>query len=338
MKKKKIFAYLTGGAGFIGSAILWYLNKKGIYDIIVVDHLGESDKWKNLVGLKFLDYMEKDDFEAFLLKEELPYSADFFMHIGACSDTTNYNASYMIKNNYEYSKLAFLSSADKMHFIYASSGATYGDGSLGFSDDLKMLELLKPLNIYGYSKHLFDLFLKNLGVFNYNLSFYKVIGLKFFNVFGPNEYHKKDMRSVVLKAYLQIKKEKKVYLFKSYREDYKDGEQKRDFVYIKDVLDVIWFFVENIGTVPSDIYNVGSGVANTWNRLVTAIFSSLSLPVNIEYIDMPAYLRHKYQYYTKADISKLRKVGYKKEFSLLEDAVKDYVNGYLEKNAYLGWF
>jgi ADP-L-glycero-D-manno-heptose 6-epimerase len=141
-----------------------------------------------------------------------------------------------------------------------------------------------------------------------------------------------------LKAYLQIKKEKKVYLFKSYREDYKDGEQKRDFVYIKDVLDVIWFFVENIGTVPSDIYNVGSGVANTWNRLVTAIFSSLSLPVNIEYIDMPAYLRHKYQYYTKADISKLRKVGYKKEFSLLEDAVKDYVNGYLEKNAYLGWF
>jgi ADP-L-glycero-D-manno-heptose 6-epimerase len=224
------------------------------------------------------------------------------------------------------------------HFLYASSGATYGDGSLGFSDDITLLDNLKPLNIYGYSKHAFDLFLKNNNFFNFKNYHYKLIGLKFFNVFGANEYHKGDMRSVVLKAYHQIKKDGKVRLFKSYNKDYKDGEQKRDFIYIKDVIEIIWFLIENIESIPSNIYNVGSGKANTWIKLIDAIFSALRMESNIEYIDMPDNIKTKYQYYTKADISKLRKIGYEKPFFPLEDAVKDYVNVYLENNIYLANF
>jgi ADP-L-glycero-D-manno-heptose 6-epimerase len=318
---------VTGGAGFIGSAYVWYLNKMGYDNIIIVDRLSTSDKWKNLRNKKFEDYIHKDDFIKLLKENKLP-KIEYIIHMGACSSTTEFNADYMMKNNYEYSKeLAKYSVKNRIRFIYASSGATYGAGEFGFSDADEITLKLKPLNIYGFSKHLFDLW-----ILKHNLN-RKVVGLKFFNVFGPNEYHKQDMMSVVCKAFSQIKNTGKLKLFKSHKDGIEDGEQKRDFVYIKDVIRVIHFFFEN--KEKNGIYNVGSGKARSFNDLARAVFNAMEKPFNVEYITMPVEIQDKYQYWTEADLTKLRKIGYKEEFTELEDAVSDYVKNYLMKNDYL---
>jgi ADP-L-glycero-D-manno-heptose 6-epimerase len=320
---------VTGGAGFIGSAIVAQLNKRGITDIIIVDQLGTDERWKNLRKLTFADYIESDDFLDQIIDDNLPYSVEAVFHLGACSSTTEADASYLIKNNYEYTKQLALWACDAdVRFIYASSAATYGDGSAGFADDEDKLHTLIPLNMYGYSKHLFDQWAKKSGLLE------QIVGVKYFNVYGPNEYHKADMRSFILKAFEQIKAEGKVRLFKSYNPKYADGEQVRDFIYVKDAVAATLFFYDN----PSigGIYNIGTGVARSWNDLVKAVFAAMGREAKIDYIDMPEILRDKYQYFTQADISKLRAAGYKHKPTPLEDAVKDYVQNYLAKSDYLG--
>jgi ADP-L-glycero-D-manno-heptose 6-epimerase len=326
MKEKII---VTGGAGFIGSALLWGLNKKGLRNILVVDHMDESPKWKNLINLKFQDYIDKDDFLEMILNDKLNYEKiDCIFHMGACSSTVEKDANFMFKNNFEYSKhLVEFAIKKGIRFIYASSAATYGDGSSGFSDDHELLEKLRPLNIYGYSKHLFDLWLKR------NKLLDKVVGLKYFNVYGPNEYHKGEMRSFVVKAYEQIINTGEVKLFKSYKPEYKNGEQKRDFVYIKDAVDMTLFFFQERGL--TGIYNIGTGEAHTWNELVNAVFKALDKEPKIRYIDMPEELKDQYQYFTQADISKIRKAGYKKELWNFDSAIEDYVINYLCKGYHL---
>lgn len=315
---------VTGGAGFIGSALVWALNKKGITDIVVVDHFGENDKYKNLVALKFLDVFDKDDFgqmvhEGFFKKNKI----DVVYHLGACSSTTQLDMNFLLRNNFEYTKfLCGHSVENDVRFVYASSAATYGDGSNGYDDDENKLNTLKPLNPYGYSKQLFDLWALNQGYLN------KIAGLKYFNVFGPNEYHKGDMQSNVSKCYNQIKDTDKARLFKSYSKEYKDGEQKRDFIYVKDAVDMTLFFGEN--KIVNGIYNVGTGKANTFNSFVKPIFKALGKKENIEYFEMPEVLLGRYQDFTEANMEKIRKVGYKNEFTKIDDAVIDYVKNYLD--------
>ncbi|HNW92391.1 MAG TPA: ADP-glyceromanno-heptose 6-epimerase [bacterium] len=320
---------VTGGAGFIGSALVWKLNRMGETDILIVDSLGTSEKWKNLRNLRYRDYMEKDVF----LERLQAGSFDMvkgILHMGACSSTTETDCRYLALNNYEYTKtLAEYALAKQIRFVYASSAATYGDGEQGYADDEQRLAALQPLNMYGYSKQMFDLYAQRHRWLD------TIVGLKFFNVFGPNEYHKGDMRSVVHKAHGQIKTRGSVELFKSARAEYGDGEQQRDFVYIKDVVDKVAYFLEH--REANGIYNIGRGEAETWNALVTAIFTALKLPVNINYIEMPEHLKAKYQYYTAADMSKFRALpgaNLLKNWSLTE-AVADYVQQYLEKNAHL---
>lgn len=317
---------LTGGAGFIGSCFLWKLNQEGVDDIIVVDELDCSDKWRNLLGKQFYDYIQKDDFLNLVHANKLP-RPKAVIHMGACSSTTCTDAAYFLKNNYEYSKtLAEWAISQKAHFLYASSAATYGDGSFGYSDDTKNTLCLKPLNMYGFSKQLFDLWVINKKIEN------KVTGIKFFNCFGPNEYHKEDMRSVICKAFRVVRDEGRMRLFKSYRGDFRDGEQKRDFIYVKDVVEIMYWFFLNPGK--SGIYNLGTGLARSWNDLARALFAAVGKEPKIEYIDMPEALREKYQYFTQADMTKLRKAGCDYGFSSLEDAVKDYAN-YLKNGSYL---
>ncbi len=322
---------VTGGAGFIGSGVVWKLNRLGLSsEIIVVDYLGSHpDKWKNLVRLKFADYIEKDDFLNYLLEGKLnDCDIDTIFHIGACSSTINPDRRYYVKNNFEYSKhIAEYAFKKNARFIYASSAATYGSGERGFSDDENLLEELKPLNMYGYSKHLFDLWLKNNGGLK------KSVGLKYFNVFGPNEYHKQEMRSFVVKACEQIASTNKIKLFKSHRPDFKDGEQLRDFIYIKDAVDMTVFFYEN--KKPTGIYNVGTGEPHTFNQLVNAVFDALGLKAQIEYIDMPDDIKNQYQYFTKADISKIRKAGYSKPASDFNSTIKNYVRNYIQPGKFL---
>ncbi|RKY30945.1 MAG: ADP-glyceromanno-heptose 6-epimerase [Candidatus Omnitrophota bacterium] len=316
---------LTGGAGFIGSCLLWKLNENGITDILVVDHLDDL-KWKNLINKKFTDYIEKDEFIKFICegKVERP---DFLIHLGACTRTTEKNASYIINNNYIYSrKLAEWAVKNNVNFLYASSAATYGGGENGFSDDDKNTLKLKPLNLYGFSKHLFDLWVINNGLSD------RFVGFKFFNVFGPNEYHKKDMKSVVAKAFYQIKENGVLRLFKSYRSDFKDGEQKRDFIYVKDVVDVIYYFIENPDK--KGIFNVGTGKARSFNELGECIFEILGKEKRIEYIDMPEDVKKHYQYFTKANIEKLRRAGYDKEFTDFKRAISEYIE-YLKEGKHL---
>jgi ADP-L-glycero-D-manno-heptose 6-epimerase len=319
---------VTGGAGFIGSAIAWRLNSLGYDNIIIVDELGKDEKWKNLVGLKYSDFINKDVFIE-NIEKGLNINAESIIHMGANSSTTEKDADSLIKNNYEYSKsLAKYSLKNNVRFIYASSAATYGDGSLGFKDNINDLNSLRPLNMYGYSKHIFDLWLLKNEILD------KVVGLKYFNVYGPNEYHKGDMRSVVNKAFEQIESTGKVRLFKSRNPNYKDGEQKRDFIYIKDAVDMTLFFMDSKDK--NGLFNIGSGKARTWNDLVAAIFNAINKPVNIEYIDLPGYLAEKYQYFTEADLVKLKKTGYSNLKFSLEEGVADYVKNYMLKNKYLG--
>ncbi len=320
---------VTGGAGFIGSNVIKRLNEKGYTNIIIVDHLDKGDKWKNINGLDYEDFYEKDKFYDLLINESIPFNMDAVIHLGACSSTTEKDADYLVQNNYKYSlELVRYCLLSRARFIYASSAATYGDGANGYLDDENMLSDLRPLNMYGYSKHMFDLWARKNNIAN------KIVGLKYFNVYGPNEYHKGDMRSVVHKAFEQILYEGKVKLFKSYNPEYKDGEQMRDFIYVKDAVEMTLYFLENRDI--HGIFNIGTGISRTWNDLVTAIFKALDKPVNIEYIDMPDYLKGKYQYYTKADNTKLLNAGYNKTISTLEEGVSDYVKNYLLKEQFVG--
>ena len=320
---------VTGGAGFIGSAIIWRLNELGENKIIVVDELGTDEKWKNLVPLNFDDFVHKDDFISMIIDRDVPFKIDSIIHMGANSSTTEKDADHLFSNNYLYTQeLAKYCMENSIRFIYASSAATYGDGSLGFDDDDTKLEALRPLNMYGYSKQLFDLWAKKNGAFDI------IVGLKYFNVFGPNEYHKGDMRSVVHKAFEQIRDSGKVRLFKSLDPRYKDGEQLRDFIYIKDAVEMTLFFLDKPKT--SGLFNIGTGTAGTWNDLVSAIFKSLNKRINIEYIDLPEHLRDKYQYFTEANIVKLKKAGFNVPVTSLEDGVADYVKNYLLGKQYLG--
>jgi len=322
---------VTGGAGFIGSAIVWKLNSLGINNIIIVDELGTDEKWKNLVGLKFFDFINKNDFIANIEKGilNLPDNVEAIFHMGANSSTTEKDADYLLNNNYEYTKkLANYSIKNNVRFIYASSAATYGDGSLGFDDDENICNSLLPLNMYGYSKNLFDTWAYKQGLFG------KIVGLKYFNVYGPNEYHKGDMRSVVNKAFDQVYATGKVKLFKSGNPNFKNGEQKRDFLYVKDAVEMTLFFLDNPDK--NGLFNIGSGKARTWNDLVNALFKALGKPVNIEYIEMPDYLAEKYQYFTEAKLDKIKNAGYSKLFTSLEEGVTDYVKNYLLKNKYFG--
>lgn len=286
--------------------------------------------------LRFRDYMEKEEFLALAQNDNLPSygfkrkdKLEAVIHMGACSSTTEADASYLIRNNFEYTKqIALFCQRNKVRFIYASSAATYGEGGSGFDDEQGKLEELRPLNKYGYSKHLFDIWAYKNGLLD------KIAGLKFFNVFGPNEYHKGEMRSLVLKAFEQVKSTGRISLFKSYRQEYKDGEQERDFIYVKDAADMVLHFLRKRDIC--GIYNVGTGSASTLNRLAGAIFKSMNLPRQLDYIDMPFELRGKYQYRTCAGVSKMQATGYATPSTRLEEAVEDYVKNYLQPGKRLG--
>ncbi len=313
---------VTGAAGLIGSAVIWSLNRRGFEEILAVDRLDNSEKWRHLVPLRFADYVDAD---AFLDRLEEHASAfghvHTLFHLGACSSTTERDAGYLIRNNYEYTKrLALWAMQNDVRFIYASSAATYGALEENLSDELE-LRTLRPLNGYAFSKQLFDLYAQRNDMLG------RCCGIKYFNVFGPNEDHKGEMRSVVLKAYEQIRESGKVQLFKSYRKEFADGEQRRDFIYVKDAADITVHLAQ-AGT--NGIVNVGSGRAQTWLDLVRPIFAAMRLPERIEFIEMPEYLRKKYQYSTCAQIGRLRASGYSRPFTPLAEAVNDYVTRYLK--------
>ncbi|MCD4829758.1 MAG: ADP-glyceromanno-heptose 6-epimerase [Candidatus Cloacimonetes bacterium] len=313
---------VTGGAGFIGSAFASLLNSQGVDDLLIVDNLGSNDKWKNLVNLHYYDYLHKVDFLELLIAGNFDDEIDAIVHMGACSSTTERDADYLVENNYRYSRhLAEWCIEHGVRFIYASSGATYGTGEMGFSDDFAMLSSLHPVNMYGYSKQMFDMWALRSGVFD------SIAGVKFFNVFGPNEYHKGAMRSMVVKAFEQIRDTGKVKLFRSDHEDYADGEQKRDFIYVKDVARVVNWLLEHPAV--NGLFNLGSGRAHTWLDLANATFLAMERRPQIEFVDMPEELKGRYQYFTEACMDRLRASGCDMAFVKLEEAVADYIRGYL---------
>lgn len=313
---------VTGGAGFIGSCIVRVLNDIGIEDIIIVDNIASTDKWMNIRNKKYIKYVHKFEFLA-----ELPEYKDVkaIIHMGACSSTTELDFDYLWKNNFEYTKALWNYCSEKgIQFIYASSAATYGDGSQGFDDQMNIDKLL-PLNGYGYSKQRFDQWVKHQATV-----FPKQhVGLKFFNVYGPNEYYKGSMASMVFHGFNQIQTDGEIRLFKSCNPDYKDGGQFRDFVYVKDICSVILWFLNHEDV--SGLFNVGTGRAQSFKKLAEATFHALGLEPNIRYIDMPEHLRGKYQYYTQAEMSKLKKAGYEGEFMDLEAGAGDYIVEHLRK-------
>ncbi|MCB1138551.1 MAG: ADP-glyceromanno-heptose 6-epimerase [Leptospiraceae bacterium] len=336
MQEKKIL--VTGAAGLIGSAVARELNHRGYENLILVDHLGNSEKWKNLRSLKFRHYLEKDAFRVLLRsilsgtnlsvsEAELLEGLSGVIHLGACSSTTEYDASYLMDNNYRYSvDLAQFCKKRNLRMVYASSAATYGDGEHGFDDNIATIDSLRPLNPYGYSKQIFDQWLRSNGGFKPLFA-----GLKYFNVYGPNEYHKGYMQSVVLKGFRQIRDTGKIGLFKSYRDDYGHGEQKRDFLYVKDAARITVFFLLDQPET-SGLFNVGSGMANTWMDLAGGIFQAMERKPNIEFVDMPEEMRPKYQYFTCAPIQRLREAGFEDHIGSLEESISDYVRNYLLHN------
>jgi len=314
---------VTGAAGFIGSCLVRHFNDNGFDDLILVDDL-DDQKWKNLVGKSFLDIFSKDKLFDYLKNSQSEIFS--IIHLGACSDTTCSDAGYLLENNYRYTKnLCEYSLINNIRFIYASSAATYGDGKMGFSDDENLLDTLKPINMYGYSKHLFDLFAKKENLLN------KIVGLKYFNVFGPNEYHKDHMASMILKMSSVARNKDKIKLFKSNDQlNFKDGEQKRDFIYVKDAVKMTALFLENNYLNVHGIFNIGTGKTTTWNQLAKALFDSLNQESKIEYIDMPKNLLKQYQNYTCAEMKKFHsilKTPFK--FTSINDSVKDYMQNYL---------
>ena len=316
---------VTGGAGFIGSALVHGLNQKGIDDIWLVDDVDHPEKQKNLDNLNYSRWVGKDDF-----LKEVPgiKGCSAILHMGACSSTTENNEAYLRENNFEYTQsLAKFCMEKDFRFIYASSAATYGAGENGYSDDESYLENLVPLNLYGASKQWFDLWAKKVDALK------TIVGLKYFNVFGPNEYHKGDMQSMVRKGFMQIRDSRKLNLFKSYKPEYGDGGQERDFLYVRDAVAMTLFFLErkDIG----GIFNVGSGKARNWNDLASSVFLAMNQEVNINYIDMPESIRDQYQYHTCAEMEKIRSAGYVESITSLEEGISDYVRNFLIPDKHL---
>lgn len=314
---------LTGGSGFIGSNVLACLNQRGITDVVVVDEFDKSDKWKNLVGKSFIEVLNKEQLFDFLNDK-----ITAIIHLGACSSTVENDSNFLLENNYRYSKrLAQWAVKRDVRFIYASSAATYGDGSKGFSDDHDLLEQYEPLNMYGFSKHLFDLWLKREGLLD------QVVGLKYFNVYGPNEYHKGRMASAVMKMVPDVRKEGCIRLFQSSEPNkFGDGDQVRDFIYVKDAAEMTVQFLDNdLG----GIFNIGTGLEQTWNQLAKGVIQSVQCGGKIEYVAMPQDLFGKYQNYTCATMQKsLANKLYMPKYSL-EEAVCDYVQNYLLEERYV---
>ena len=322
---------VTGGAGFIGSALVWGLNALGVEEIVIADRLGTTDKWRNLAPLRFEDYLEADDLLSRLESRALGRFS-LVLHMGACSSTLERDATFLARNNFEFTKsVATWALSQDTRFVYASSAATYGDGMAGMSDAVRSVDdlaALRPLNAYGYSKQLFDQYALSHGLLD------RIVGLKFFNVFGPNEGHKGEMRSLVHKAYEQIRDTGRVRLFRSYRPEYADGEQRRDFVYVKDVVDMTLHLASTSSA--AGLYNIGSGVAQSWLELAGALFSAMGREQVIEFIEMPEAMRNRYQYFTRADISRLRATGFDAPVTALTTAVADYVWRYLDPDRRLG--
>jgi len=318
---------ITGGAGFLGSLVLKELNNLGREDIVVVDRLYDSIKWLNLRGLKYREYVHADDFFSGSF-DHLFDEVDFIFHMGASSATTEMDMDYLMTNNLNYSKNLFtLATVKQIPIVYASSAATYGDGELGYDDNEEEISKLLPLNPYGYSKQLFDEWVLKQAERPKHW-----FGLKFFNVYGPNEYHKKEMRSLVHKAYEQILETGEVKLFKSHREGYEDGEQLRDFIYGVDAAKAMIEMMNPSSSKFSGIYNIGTGEARSFKDLVVATFKAMDKEVNITYIDMPEKLRGQYQYYTKAEMNKFLKFLPNFKFKSIEEGVTDYVQNYLMRD------
>jgi ADP-L-glycero-D-manno-heptose 6-epimerase len=324
--KDSKFIVVTGASGFIGSGVVRYLNDLGYTNLFLIDDL-KNEKWKNLVGKIFVDILPKEKLFEFLKGNEKQFEA--FIHLGACSSTICKDETYLYENNYKFTqKLAEYAVSNDIRFIYASSAATYGDGKQGFSDDESQIDRLIPINMYAYSKQLFDLWARRENLFN------KIVGLKYFNVFGPNEYHKGPMASMILKMHDKMIKDGKITLFKSNdSKNFKDGEQKRDFIYVKDAVKMTCIFLDEKFKNISGLFNIGSGKATTWNELAKALFDSLNKASNIEYVDMPKELNKQYQNFTQAVMTKFMKLFNNKfEMISIKDAVEDYVLNYLIKD------
>jgi ADP-L-glycero-D-manno-heptose 6-epimerase len=314
---------VTGAAGFIGRNVVAELNRRGEEELILVDELGKDEKWKNLVGLGYEDIVSPEEFLG-LLEAGACADARSLIHLGACSATTEKDADFLLRNNYQYTRvLCNWCLEHEVRFVYASSAATYGDGGEGYDDSDEITPRLKPLNMYGYSKHMFDLWALKHGFFEGNET--NIVGLKYYNVFGPYEGHKGDMRSVVAKSDEQIRSSGVVKLFKSYKPEYKDGEQMRDFIFVKDAVDVTLHFAMQDASAPGGLFNCGTGEPRTWVDLVSAVFNAMGLAPKIEFIEMPKELQGKYQYYTRSKVEKLRAAGYERPFTSLEDGVREYV-------------
>lgn len=312
---------VTGGAGFIGSALVHALNQRGCTDICVVDLEDHPEKIHNLAPLKYSRLVSPDAFLEQVRAGSLQ-GVETLFHLGACSSTTETDVDFLNRNNFQYTRHLARYCLDRdIRFIYASSAATYGDGGQGYADEVARLQTLKPLNPYGQSKQGFDVWARQEGVLD------RMVGLKYFNVFGPNEYHKEDMRSMVLKGYEQIRDTGKIRLFKSYRKEYGDGEQVRDFIYVQDAVAMTLFFQDHPQV--NGLFNVGSGQARCWNDLAGALFGAMHCEPVIEYIEMPESIRDQYQYHTCAEMGKIRDAGYNHPIISLEDAVSNYVNHYL---------
>jgi ADP-L-glycero-D-manno-heptose 6-epimerase len=321
---------VTGAAGFIASCLASFLNESGYENLILVDDFSEKEKEQNLANKKFIQKIEREVFFDFLKKENA--RIDFIYHLGARTDTTEFDYAIHEHLNVEYSKKIWNYCCEKnVPLVYASSAATYGAGELGYNDDEALIPELKPLNPYGVSKNEFDKWVLKQG----NNHPPKWAGLKFFNVYGPNEYHKARMASVIFHSYNQIKENGFVKLFKSHKPEFEDGGQLRDFIYVKDVLKICFWFLEcwqnKAETFISGIYNVGTGKARTFDDLVNATFSALDKRTEIKYIDMPEDIRNTYQYFTQATMGKIRSAGYSQPFYSLEEGVDDYVRNYLSK-------
>ncbi len=324
--KKLDMIVITGAAGFIGSCLVSKLNKEGYKDIILVDDFSDPKKNLNLDGKSFSKKVHRDEFIGWL--ESNYQNVVFIFHIGARTDTTEMDKTVLNRLNLNYTKaLWHICTNRHIPFVYASSAATYGLGEYGYDDDVSNIPLLKPLNYYGDSKNDFDIWALEQGK---KPDFW--VGLKFFNVYGPNEYHKARMASVIFHTYNQIKKDGRMRLFKSHRTDVKDGEQKRDFVYVKDVINVLYFLMHH--RKDSGIYNLGSGKARTFLDLATNTFKALNLKPEIDFIPTPEDIRDKYQYFTEAKMSKLFAIGYEQPFHTLEEGINDYVVNYLSQGLY----
>ncbi len=320
---------ITGAAGFIGSALVWALNKQGRSDLLLVDEVDHDEKEHNighlkydrLVGIKeFGQQLQAGDFNA--------AQVDAILHMGACSDTTEGNWEYLLDNNVEYTKDIIRWCADRgVRCVYASSAATYGDGSQGFSDNHDLFERLQALNLYGKSKLLVDIWARDGGYLEH------AVGLRYFNVYGPNEQHKEHMQSVIAKKFPQIQDKRYIELFKSNNPEYRDGEQERDFLYIKDAVAMTLFFLQN--KEAAGVYNIGTGKARTWNEVAAAMFSAMEQTPDIRYVELPENLEGQYQYHTEADITKLQKAGWKAPIGTLEESIQDYVQNYLLPHKHL---